>query len=585
VSSTAPSPHAHGVARLLPVLGWARAYDRRWLVPDVLAGVAVWAMVIPEGAAYAQLAGLQPQAALAAAPIALLAYALLGSSRAVVVGATTASAVVVGSTLGPLAGGGTGRYVSLAAALTLLVGVAFLALGTVRLGWISQFLSRAVLTGFVFGLGLVVAVGQLPKLLGIQGTTGNFFQRGWDVLRHLDGASGTTVAIGAGALAILFGLARYARRVPGALVVVALGIAITALFGLDGHGVAIVGSIPGGLPQPALPSGISMTDLGTLMPGALAVCLIAYSEHMAAAHQLAATTGEEIDPNQELIALGVANVGAGIVQGFVVGGSLSKSEVNAQAGARTQVSSLSAAALALVTVVALTGVFHDLPVAVLGAVVIHAVSGLMRVGAMRRFWRIRRFDFVLASTALAGELLLDVLPGLLVAVGLSLAYLIYRSSWPNTAVLGRLAGTTTYADVVRHPEAETFPGVVIIRPDAQLFFANAARLRFDMLEAVRHAGTTVRALVCDLEVTSQVDIDAIDMLEDVARRLQAMGCTLYLARVRDSVLDVTRRAHSSVLDALGSYRTVDDAVIAAQAEIAKPAPETSPRPATAYSAR
>jgi len=585
VTSTAPAPNVHRAARLLPVLTWAHAYEGRWLVADVLAGVAVWAIVIPEGAAYAQLAGLQPQAALAAAPVALLAYAVFGTSRRVVVGATTASAVVVGSTLGPLAGGGTSRYVSLAAALTLFIGAAYLVLGAVRLGWVSQFLSRSVITGFVFGLGLVVAVGQLPKLLGIHGSTGNFFQRAWDLVHHLDGSNAPTLAVGAGALAILFAVGRYARRVPGALVVVALGIALTALLGLEAHGVAIVGSIPRGVPVPALPSGISLGDLGTLAPGALAVCLIAYGEHMASARQVATDSGEEIDADQELIALGVANLGAGVLQGFAVGGSLSKSAVNQEAGARSQVSSLSAAALALITVVTLTGVFHDLPEAVLGAVVIHAVSGLMRVQEMRRLWRIHRFDFVLAATALAGEVLLDVLPGLLLAVGLSLGHLVYRASRPHCAVLGRLPGTTTYADVLRHPEAETFPGIAILRPDAELFFANANVLRIDILEAARHSTTPVRAIVCDLEATSRIDVDAVEMLEDVAGRLRRMGCTLYLARVRDPVQDVMRRARSPVLDAVGCHRTVDDAVNAALADLRGQSTAPNPSTATAYSTR
>lgn len=544
---------------LLPVLTWAPAYKRAWLVPDLLAGLALWAVVIPEGTAYAQLAGLPPQAALVAAPIALAAYAVVGSSRVVVVGATTASAVVVGSTLSPLASAGSARYASLALALTLLVGGAYIVVGTLRLGWVSQFLSRTVLTGFAFGLGLVVAVGQLPKLLGIQGSTGNFFQRLWDLLHHLDGINAPTLAIGAGSLAILFGLARFARRVPGALVVVAIGIVAVALFGLDGHGVAIVGTIPGGVPTPALPSDVSLRDLGTLMPGALAVCLVAYSEHMASARQLA-DTGGDVDPNQELLALGVANLGAGLLKGFPVGGALSKSEVNEQAGARSQMSSLTAAALALLTVIALTGVFHNLPEAVLGAVVLHAVVGLMRVGVMRRYWQLQRFDFVLAATALGGELVFDVLPGLLLAVGLALAHLIYRATRPRVIVVGRLPGTTTYADVARHPEAERFPGVMVLRLDAELFFANVMVLRVRVLDAVHRATTPVRAIVIDLEATSQLDVDSADILTALAQRLASMGVRLHLARVRDPVLDLLRAAGSPLWEEARWHRTVDLAV-------------------------
>ena len=553
--------------RHIPLLQWAGAYQRGWLVADVLAGVAVWAVVIPEGAAYAVLAGLTPQAALVAAPFGLLAYAVFGTSRWVVVGATTATAVVMASTLSTLAQGGAGRYASLAAALTLLIGVVFVAAGIARLGFVSQFLSRAILAGFVFGLAMVVTIGQLPRLLGISGSPGNFFQKAWHLLQHLRDVDGNTAAVGLGALLLLVVLQRAAPRIPAALVVAALGIGAVALFGLDHHGVRIVGNIPSGLPAPGFPSGITGDDLRTLLPGAFAICLVAYSEHMASAEALALAHGQDVDPNQELISLGVANLGAGIVKGFVVGGSLSKSRVNDAAGARTQVSSLTAAVLALVTVAAFTGVFHDLPEAVLGAVVVHAVVGLMRVDMLRRYWRLRRFDFALAMTALLGELIFDVLPGLLLAVSLALLWLIFRSSRPRAVVLGRLPGTVTYADVARHPEAQTFPGVLIVRLDGELFFANATLLRRAALDAVHRATTPDRAVLIDLEATSELDVDSLDMLDELCSRLRSMGVALHLARVRDPVRDMLARDGGRIIGDDRLHRTVEDGVEAILATV------------------
>ena len=298
----------------------------------------------------------------------------------------------------------------------------------------------------------------------------------WDLLTHLSQTNGWTLLIGAASLAILFGLKRLLPGVPVSLVALVFGILVVSLFSLDHQGVSIVGAIPAGLPHIGIPT-LSASDIGTLASAALGLTLVAYAEHIGAASSFAAKHHQDVDPNQELIGLGMANLGAGLLQGFTVGGSLSKTAANDAVGGRTQVAGIAAAALVLLTMLVLTPLFHNLPEATLGAVVIFAVWGLMDVAALRRYWRLRRLDFVLALTALMGELVFDVLPGLLLAVVVSLILLIYRASRPHLAVLGKVPGQHAYASAEQHSEYTTVPGLLIVRVDAPLFFANDTTAR------------------------------------------------------------------------------------------------------------
>lgn len=547
------------LGRYLPLLSWLPSYQPAWLRSDLVAGVTVWALLVPGGVAYAQLAGVPAVAALSAAPAALLAYALLGGSRQGVVGNTSALSIMSAATIAPLAAGGSARYAALTAGLALLVGALALLGGLARLGFVASFLSRPVLTGFIFGLSLVVAVGQAPKLFGLPSGHGNAFVRSWDLVTRLGHANGWTLLVGALSLALLFGLARFAPRVPAALAAVAFGILVVSLFGLTRHGVAVVGDVPKGLPRGGLP-GLNWRDAAALLPGALGMVLVGYAEHLGAINPSARRYHHEIDPNGELIALGVANLGAGLCRGFAVGGGLSQTTVNDVAGARTQVAGIVAAALIVLTGLLLTPLFYNLPQATLAAIIIAAVWGLFDVGEMQRFYRLSREAFIFALTALLGELVFNVLPGLLLAVGLSFVVLIYRSSRPHVAVLGRFPGGHGYADLSLHPENETIPGLVIVRLDAQLFFANDAVLR-DHLRALAHATPAPRAMLLDLEATTLLDISSADMLAEVVTELKAEGITLLLARVRDPVLEMLRR--SGVAALVGEehiYRMVDQGV-------------------------
>jgi len=548
------------LGKYLPLLSWLPSYQPRWLRADLIAGLTVWAVLVPESVAYAQLAGVPAVAGLAAAPVALLAYALFGSTRQAVVGGTSALAIMSAATVAPLAAGHTAHYWSLNVGLALLVGILALLGGLLRLGFVASFLSRPVLIGFTFGLGMVVAIGQVPKLLGIPDTTGSFFKQGWHLATHLGSTNALTLLIGAGSLTILFGLRRLMPRLPAALIALSTGTALATVLGPAHHGLAVVGTIPAGLPRVGLPD-LAWHDVGSLLPSAFGLVLVGYAEHLAAIRKGTRTHNSDLDPDQELIALGVANIGAGLLRGFAVGGSLSKTTVNNEAGAQTQLSGTIAALLVVVTSLFLTPLFANVPEATLGAIVIAAVWGLFDVGELRRFYRMSREGFAFALTALLGELVFNVLPGLLVAVGLSFIVLVYRSSRPHLAVLGRFPGERTYADLTMHPENETIPGLLLVRLDAQLFFANDAVLHDRLRALVRTTTPQARAVLLDLEATMLLDISSADTLAEIAAELHGEGIALLLARVRDPVLAMLRRG--GVAASIGEdhiYHMVDEGV-------------------------
>lgn len=406
----------------------------------------------------------------------------------------------------------------------------------------------------------MIAVGQLPKLFGLPRVNGGFFQKLWQVLIHLGSTNGWTLLIGVLSLVLLFGLERFLPRVPASLVAVVFGILVVALFGLDEQGVAIVGTIPRGLPTLSWPT-LGFSDILGLLPGALGVVLVLYAEHISAAQKFASRYHYDLDANQELIAVGVSNFLAGLFGGFAGGGSLSKTTVNDVAGARTQMSGIVSLMLVLVTLLVLTPLFYYLPEATLGAIVIHAVWGLLDVGQMQRYWRMRRTSFVLALTALLGVLVYDIMPGLLLAVILSLALLIYRASRPQGSILGKIPGKQDYGDIERHPENETVPGLLIFRLNAPIFFANDEPLRDRIKELVRTTEPKTRAVLLDMEASSNLDLSSADMLGELAGELMVEGVKLLLANVRAPIRDLLRR--SGVAQTIGEvyiYPSIEEAV-------------------------
>ena len=546
--------------RWLPITAWAGGYHRRWLRDDTIAALTVIGLLVPECLAYAQIAGVPPQAGLYATLAGLVVYALFGTSRQLICSPTSTAAIMAAAVVAAHGVASPAKAITLVAMVAVLVGLFMLIAGIARLGFISEFLARPVITGYVTGLALTIIARQVPKLLGLHvPTSANFFQLVWTDLTHLDETSLATALVSAVALVCLFAVRRW-PRVPGALAVLVLGIATAAVLHLSAHGVAMVGTIPSGLPLPRLPD-IHAVDVLGLLPSAAGIAVVVYAEALSGARTFAVRHSYEIDSNQELVALGLSNIGSGAFGGIVVSGGLSGSALSDTSGAKTQLTSLIGAVLMLVAVFTLSRVTHDLPEAILGAVVVRAVWGLIDVTALRRFASVRAVDAAPALAALVGVLVLGVLPGLGIAVGLSLAVLVYRSSRPHAAVLGRVPNAKTYSDTTRHPENETFPGLLVFRLDGQLFFANAGFAVDRLNELLSDIQPSPRVVIWNMESTTDLDVTAAETLLRLAHNLRASGRDLVFARVGSSVLDVFRR--SELLGLLGEdhlFLTVDSAV-------------------------
>jgi SulP family sulfate permease len=544
----------------VPAVGWLRHYRRAWLRGDVVAALTTWALVVPQAIAYAQIAGLPPQAGLFAAFAGLLGYGLFGTCRQLIVSPTSSTAAISAAIVAPVALGDPERYAAASAALAMLVGVVLIALGLLRMGFVSRFISAGVQVGFMFGLGLTIIVGQLPKLLGVPPGDGTFFGQAADLLGHLGDTNGWTAAIGLGSLAVLLGLKRVAPAVPAALAVVVAGIALVALFDLSARGVEVIGSVDGGVPLPAIPS-VSWHDLLGLLPGAVAVAIIGYAESATVAESMGTEHGYDVEPDRELRAVGIANILSGLFQGFITGGGASQTAANDRAGAQTQLVSLLVAGLTVVTTIALLPLFRDLPQAALGAVVISAVVGFLNLAAMGRVRRLRRDSFVIALVAMVAVLALGVLQGLILAVVVSVGAFLIRSSRPSSSVLGRVPGTTAYVALEHAPAARTEPGRLVYRLNAPLLFVNAKRLRDGIRDQLGDADPPVRVVLLDLSFTPELDIESVNVLGSLRSELERQGVALWLAGVHAQVLEMLDR--SGLADQIGRahlYRDVEDAV-------------------------
>jgi high affinity sulfate transporter 1 len=551
-------------------------YDRHWLRGDVIAGLTVWAVLVPEALAYATIAGVSPVVGLYAAPPALLLYAVFGSSKHLIVGPATATAAVSAAAVAQFATQGSSAFVTATAALAITTGVLGVLAGILRLGFVANFISEPVLKGFIIGLSLNIIAGQLPKLFGVEKGGSGFFSQIGHLLHALGGLSWPTLAIGVISLAIVGGLKAKFPVVPGSLVAVLFGIAAVTLLGLDQHGVAIVGPIPSGLPAIGIPH-VSLSQYLSFVPSAVGVLLVGFAEGLGAAKTYAARNHYEIDPNRELLGVGVANLGAGLCSGMVVNGSLSKTAVNGGAGARSQLSGIVIAILTVLTLLFLTGLFQKLPEATLAAIVIAAVVELVDVPSLVRLYRVdsrwlerihgrvvSRPDFVAALAALLGVLIFDTLPGLFIGIAVSVLLLIYRASRPYVAVLGRVPGSSEqFSDLDRHPENEVTPGVVVLRIESGLFFANADYVRTTIRHSAATAGT--KAIVLDAETMPFIDVTAAAMLGEVAQDLERDHVRLLLAKNVAQVRDTLKAAEGDQA-VLRTFATVPDAIDAATHE-------------------
>jgi sulfate permease, SulP family len=530
---------------------------------------------VPEALAYASIAGVSPVVGLYAAPGALIFYAAFGSSKHLIVGPMAATAALSAAAVGTLAAGNSGRFTALTVTLAITMGLLALAAGLLRLGFVANFISEPVLKGFIVGLALTIIIGQVPKLFGVEKGAGNFFEQCWDVISRLGHAQWRTVIVGLVSLALVLVLRKVAPAVPAPLVAVAFGILAVYLLKLQDHGVKIVGHIDSGLPSFGLPS-VPAGDYLKLVGPSVGIMLVGFAEGLGAAKTYAARNGYEIDTNSELIGLGAANVAAGLSSGMVINGSLSKTAVNGSAGARTQVSGLVIAALTVLTLLFLTGLFEDLPEATLGAVVIAALIELVDIASLRALYRAHtarlgriygyaaRVDFLAAVAAMLGVLIFDTLPGLFIGISVSLLLLLYRTSKPNVAVLGQVPGGGQWTDIARHPEDRPAPGVAVLRVEAGLFFANSDYVRAAILHAAAANGRPApHAVVLDCETVPFIDVTAGRMLDELTADLRGRGIRLVIARevgqVRDALAtagdDAVPEYFPSVREAVGVLRS------------------------------
>lgn len=537
------------LSRWLPGFGLVRGYDRTAFLADLPAGVVIAALAVPQALGYAALAGVPVQVGLYAIPLALVAYALLGSSRQLVVGPVSTVSVLSGSLIAGMgAVPGSARAVALTCGLAVASGLILAVAGLLRLGWSAEFLSRPIVTGFVFGLVIVIVIGEVPKLLGISSLSGTSVDRLVAIVRNLGETNPTTAAVGAVSLLVLFGAGRVAPRVPWGLLVLLAGIALSQVLDLTASSVAVVGQVPRGLPPVGLPD-LGLADVMPVATGGLALAMVGLAEGLSAARLFAVKNDYRIDTDQELVASGAANVGAGLLGGMGVAGSLSKTAASERAGGRTQVTGLVTATVVLLVVVLLAPRLSPLPVAVLSAIVVNAVWSLMDVPAMRRYAQIRRNDFYSAALALVGVVLFGPLYGLLLAIAQSVLGLIYRSSRVHLEVMGKVPDEkAAWGGVRHHPERHSVGSILVLRLDNPLFWVNSAVVHDQVLAAVA-ANPETRVVILDLEATPQLDTTSADALETMLRALRDAGVDLYLVRVlRRSRTVLTR---SGFLDLLG----------------------------------
>ncbi len=565
--STSPDGAASGFRRFVPMIGWLGSYQRRWLRGDLLAGVAVAALIVPKNLGYAGIAGIPLQNGLYAAAAGAIIYAMFGTSRQISTGPSSGLAAVAASAVAAAGVTGDQNVASFVALITLASGALFLIMAVLRMGWIAQFLSRAVVTGFLFGAAIDVVIGELGKLTGTEVSGTNPIQELWSWIGTLGDADPATVVVGIVALAVVFGLRAIAPRVPGALVLVVGGLVASWLFDLGAHGVALVGDIPRGLPSLQVPDlQLARDHPATLALAAVALVLIGFSQTAGDARTFAARHRYRIDINQESVGQGMANVGAGLFQGMPVSTSLSASSLNDHTGARTGLASLTSGVTVLLTLVVLAPLFSGLPKAVLAAVIIEAVvMGMMDLPEMRRLARVQRFDFWIAMAAIVATLLAGVLAGVVIGIGLSLIWLVSVATRPAMPLLGRKPGTQAFRELAEHPDDEQFPGIVVLRLEGGLFFATADALEDRIREVALSSSGTI-AIVLDCGGVDFIDSQGSAKLREIVELTAQAEVGLRLARVKPGVLTLLGR--DGVLELIGPDRIHPNVDQAVRAQIA-----------------
>jgi high affinity sulfate transporter 1 len=549
----------------LPGLRAVRSYRREWLAKDIVAGVVLTTLLVPQGMAYAELAGLPPITGLYTSIMCLLGYAVFGPSRILVLGPDSSLGPMIAATILPLAGAGGDpeRAIALASMLALMVG-AILVLGAVaKLGFIADLISKPTMIGYMNGLALTILVGQLPKLFGFSVEADNFIG---EVTGFIEGlANGEAVAaaavVGIAGIAVILVLQRWLPKVPAVLIMVVLAIISTTVFSLADHGVSLVGVLPKGFPPFTIPD-VGLSDLGPLFAGALGIALVSLADTISTASAFAARTGAEIHGNGEMIGIGAANLAAGLFQGFPVSTSGSRTAVAERSGAKTQLTGVTGAVLITLMIVFIPGLFRNLPQPALAAVVITASLSLADIPATVRLWRQRKVEFGLSIAAFLGVVLLGVLPGIAIAVGLSILNVFRRAWWPYDTQLGRVEGLDSYHDVHSYPQAQHLPGLVIYRFGGPLFFANAKTFR-DEVRRMAKASPPPKWILIGAEPMTDVDTTASDVLEELDETLNAAGISLVFAELKDPVrAKIERYGLTRTIDPHHFFPTMESAVAA-----------------------
>ena len=538
-------------------------YDRAWLPVDVMAGLTIWALMVPQALAYAGIAGVPVQNGLYVMPLAAVGYALLGSSRHLFVGPSATVATLSASTVAVVATASTGsaEYIALTATLTLMVGVIYLAGGLARMGFIARFFARPVLDGFILGLGLYIAIGQLPKLAGIEKPSGDTLAVLVRTVADVGSWEWSTVAVGIIGLFALFALSRLVPKLPAVIIVVFVAVLATKALDLEADGVAIVGDVPTGFQFVSF-SSVSGSQLIDMLLGALAIVIVGLAQSLAIAKSYAAKHHEKVDANREMLGYGAANIGAGVLQGFTVTGGPSASATAERVGAKSPpVAFLVSALMTLLTILFFAGWFADLPEAVLGAIVIWAVSGMIDPAKVTQYWRAHSLEFWAALGALLGVLTIDILPGVAIGVALSFILLIHSIDHPHIAVLGRSSDGSRFVDLEDDPDATPIPGVLIHRFEAELIFANADLFQDDVLARFHASDPRPGTVILDFEAVGHVDVTGGETLRSVHDTLDAIGTRLIIARAKSNVRGALQRhGIAAVLSEHNFAPTVDRAL-------------------------
>ncbi len=525
----------------LPIVAWLRNYQRTDLGPDIIAGLTTAVMLVPQAMGYALLAGLPPIHGLYASVAPIVFYAIFGTSRHLAVGPVAMDSILVAGAVGAIAELGTDNYILIAAALGIMVGAIQAGLGFLRAGFLVNFLSRPVVAGFTAAAALIIAASQLGNLLGVQlPRTHHVHRVVWEALRRVSDWSWPTLAIGVASIAALVLAKKRIPRFPTALAVVVAATCIVWVLGLADQGVAVVGQVPAGLPGLSIPS-VDPSILVGLMPAAATIALVSFMEAISVGRTFAQQFRYDIYPNRELIALGFANLTGGVTGGYPVAGGFARAAVNARAGARTQLAALITCAVVVVTLLVLTSAFYNLPKAALSAIIVAAVVGLIDVQGAREVFRVKRTDFYLLVLTFFATLSLGIQWGILVGVGASLLLFLVRTTRPHFAVLGRIPESQTYLNAARHPQAETIPGIILVRIDAQFYFGNVSFLKETVRRLIDECESPVRYFVLEAAGVNGLDSAAAATLAELDEELAARGVKLVLTRIKGPVRDVLHR--------------------------------------------